>query len=140
MTCPFVNICVAKKSNLIQKVPLKVKKVKVLKVDMKWWVVIHDGQVLLEKRAEHGIWAGLWSFPEEISLPKNVQQIDLPSIKHVLTHRRLNIQPKKVVLKKKLSKISDNFSWVTFSELSNLGLPTPVKLFLRNLSLAHDGA
>jgi adenine-specific DNA glycosylase len=64
----------------------------------------------------------------------------LPSIKHVLTHRRLNIQPKKVVLKKKLSKISDNFSWVTFSELSNLGLPTPVKLFLRNLSLAHDGA
>lgn len=140
MTCPFVNICVAKKSNLIQKIPLKVKKVKVLKVDLKWWVVIHDGQVILEKRADQGIWAGLWSFPEEISLPKNVQQIDLPPIKHVLTHRRLNIQPKKVMLKKKLSKISDNFSWVAFSELSNLGLPTPVKSFLRDLIQAHDGA
>ena len=140
MTCPFINSCVAKKLNLIQKIPLKVKKVKVLKVDMKWWVIIYGGKVLLEKRADQGIWAGLWSFPEEISLPENERQIDLPAIKHVLTHRKLNIQPKKVVLKKKLPKVNNNLSWFSFSELSKLGLPTPVKLLLKDLSLAHDGA
>ena len=32
-------------------------------IDMTWWVMIHQDQVLLEKRPEKGIWAGLWCFP-----------------------------------------------------------------------------
>jgi A/G-specific adenine glycosylase len=140
MTCPFINSCLARKSNTIQKIPLKVKKVKVLKVDMNWWIVTHKGKVLLEKRAQQGIWAGLWSFPEDIDLPDGAEVFDLQPFKHLLTHRRLNIQPKRVLLKKKHSSVKDNFFWINFSELGNLGLPTPVKLLLKDLSLVHDDA
>lgn len=140
MTCPFMNTCLAKKSNTIQKIPLKVKKVKVLKVDMNWWIVIHKGKVLLEKRAQQGIWAGLWSFPEDFHLPESAKTLDLPPLKHLLTHRRLNIQPKRVLLNKEPSAINGNLSWIAFSELGNLGLPTPVKLLLKDLSLVHGDA
>lgn len=138
VTCPFINTCVAKKSDLIKKIPLKVKKTKVLNVDMTWWVIIHEREVLLEKRAQKGIWAGLWSFPEVINLPKNIRPIDLPGIGHVLTHRRLNIQPKQVLLNKKPLRTNENFSWIAFADTEKLGLPTPVKLFLRDLSRVHD--
>lgn len=138
LTCPFTDVCLAKKSNLIQKIPLKVKKVKVLTVDMNWWIIIHQRKVLLEKRGQQGIWAGLWSFPEELNLFDDDEAEHLPPLKHVLTHRRLNIQPKKVLLKKKPLKLEANLCWHSLSEIENLGLPTPVRLFLRDLSLVRD--
>lgn len=140
MTCPFLNACQAKKLNIIQNIPLKIRKVKVSKVDMNWWVVVRDGKVLLEKRAHQGIWAGLWSFPEELSLPVGSDILDGKPIQHLLSHRKLTIQPKLVALKKKLPKMGDHLSWVGFAELDKLGLPTPVKLFLKDLNLARDGA
>jgi A/G-specific adenine glycosylase len=140
MSCPFLNTCQAKKLNIIQNIPLKIRKVKVSKVDMSWWVVVHDGKVLLEKRTHQGIWAGLWSFPEELSLPVGLDVSDGKPIQHLLSHRKLTIQPKLVALKKKLPKIGNNLSWVSFTDLEKLGLPKPVKSFLKDLSLAPDGA
>lgn len=136
-TCPFTEVCLAKKSNLIQKIPLKIKKVKVLTVDMSWWVLIQNRKVLLEKRGQQGIWAGLWSFPEDFSVSDDEVE-HLPPLKHLLTHRRLNIQPKRVLLKKKPPKLEANWAWHSLSEIENLGLPTPVRLFLRDLSLVRD--
>jgi A/G-specific adenine glycosylase len=136
--CPFEKDCQAKRLSLINKIPLKVKKVKVTSVDMDWWVVVHQGKILLEKRPHQGIWAGLWSFPEKLALPPSAKKIELPSIKHVLTHRRLNIRPIQVLASKKLSNFDQKLEWIDFSDLKNLGLPTPVKSFLKNSNLIRD--
>jgi len=125
---------------LINKIPLKVKKVKVTSVDMDWWVVVHQGKILLEKRPHQGIWAGLWSFPEQLALPPSAKKIELPSIKHILTHRRLNIRPVQMVVSKSLSNLDQKLEWIDLSDLKSLGLPTPVKSFLKNSNLVRDDA
>lgn len=136
--CPFEKDCQAKKLDLINKIPLKVKKVKVTSLDMNWWVVIHQQKILLEKRPHEGIWAGLWSFPESLALPLGAKKIELSPIKHILTHRHLNIRPVQVVVSKKLSNLDEKLEWISFSDLKNLGLPTPVRSFLKSSNLVRD--
>ena len=140
MKCPFEKTCQAKRFNLIKQIPLKVKKVKVSKLDIHWWVVQYKDKLLLEKRPHQGIWAGLWSFPETIDLPKSAKLLERSPIKHVLTHRVLNILPVEVELRRPLTKLPANCEWVELAHLSSLGLPTPVRLFLKNLDLIRDDA
>ncbi len=140
ITCPFEKVCQAKRFDLIRQIPLKVKKVKVSTVDLDWWVLQYKNKLLLEKRPHQGIWAGLWSFPESMDLPKSAKQVESPLIKHVLTHRVLNIRPIQVTLQRPLTKLPANCEWIELSDLKNLGLPTPVRLFLKNLDLIRDDA
>jgi len=154
-SCPFKKSCVAYLSERINQIPLKVKKVKVEKIDMTWWVMIHQDQVLLEKRPEKGIWAGLWCFPErqgqdkgkdrdrDRDRDKDKEQIKglyqvMPAFKHVLTHRQMMIKPIKVHLKKRV-RIQENQQWFSLNDVGALGLPKPMSLFLKSLDLARDG-
>jgi len=64
---------------------------------MDWWIYIYKGKVLLEKRPESGVWASLWSFPEQnFLMQKDAQKLNV--VRHVLTHRHLTIQPYKISL------------------------------------------
>ena len=141
--CPFKKSCVAHLSERINQIPLKVKKVKVEKIDMTWWVMIHQDQVLLEKRPEKGIWAGLWCFPEKREQGKDKEQLKescqvMPAFKHVLTHRQMTIKPMKVHLKKRV-RLQENQQWFSLSDVAGLGLPKPMSLFLKSLDLVRDG-
>jgi A/G-specific adenine glycosylase len=135
--CPFESNCQAKKKNLVKTIPLKVRKVKVTQKDLTWWVLIYRRKVLLEKRCQQGIWEGLWCFPEELSFePKNYQAP--PPIRHVLTHQRLNIQPKQVILEKQSRPINQQ-QWFDLDGLDQLAMPKPMTDFLKNLTLTLDG-
>lgn len=64
-----------------------------------------QGEVLLRKRPDHGVWGGLWSFPElpdHLSLDEYFQaqdlrvlekQKNLAAFKHQFTHFELHIEP-----------------------------------------------
>jgi A/G-specific adenine glycosylase len=136
-SCPFKKSCVAHLSGRVNQIPLKVKKVKVEKIDMTWWVMIHQDQVLLEKRPEKGIWAGLWCFPEIQEQPKEPCHV-MPAFKHVLTHRQMTIKPIKVHLKKRV-RLKENQQWFALDDIGGLGLPKPMSLFLKSLDLVRDG-
>jgi A/G-specific adenine glycosylase len=136
-SCPFKKSCVAHLSGRVNQIPLKVKKVKVEKIDMTWWVMIHKNKVLLEKRPEKGIWAGLWCFPENQEQPKELCQA-MTVFKHVLTHRQMTIKPIKVHLKKNI-RLKENQQWFALNDVGSLGLPKPMSLFLKSLDLVRDG-
>lgn len=134
--CLFRNRCQAKLNNQVEQIPLKIKKINVQQVHMDWWIFICKGKILLEKRPETGIWAGLWSFPEQnLSHKNNAEKLNV--VKHVLTHRHLNIQPHKVVLSAQFKKMNANQEWFNLRDALKLGLPKPVSSFLKSLDLIH---
>jgi A/G-specific adenine glycosylase len=135
--CLFQNCCQAKLNNKVDQIPLKVKKINVQQVEIDWWIYIYKGKVLLEKRPESGIWASLWSFPEQnFLIQKNAKKLNV--VRHVLTHRHLKIQPYKISLSAMPKKTQANQMWVSLSDALKLGLPKPVSSFLQNQDLVHD--
>jgi A/G-specific adenine glycosylase len=135
--CLFQNRCQAKLNNKVDQIPLKLKKINVQQVEMDWWIYIYQGKVLLEKRPETGIWASLWSFPEQnFLMQKDAKKLNV--VRHVLTHRHLKIQPHKISLSVTPKKTQVNQVWVGLSDALKLGLPKPVSSFLQTLDLAHD--
>ena len=62
--CPFVNSCVAVQKNLIEKLPVKIRKTKVSKRYFNYLVFIsNDLKTVLKQRTGKGIWQNLYEFP-----------------------------------------------------------------------------
>jgi A/G-specific adenine glycosylase len=103
-----------------------------------------DGAVLLERRADVGIWAGLWSLPQfddadqgfhwsrRNGLPGEASP--LPVIEHVFSHFRLSIRPLQWTVAAAPRRIADNdaLRWVPKHGLGTLGLPAPVRRLLHS--------
>ena len=83
--------------------------------------------MLVEKREESGVWAGLWSPPErckEYSLDKILEELDLHEdsvlniatespIKHSFTHFQIKATPIYVrVRSSACSELGDGFRWI----------------------------
>ncbi len=148
--CPLSSICQSFGDGTQLSYPFsKPKKKRLVK---SCWMILHkyQGRVLLYKRDPQGIWGGLWSLPEVMQLTElndwqmsNVGRFFEPKkknenvIKHQFSHFDLNIS----IAEMEVSKLffedstesvneSKRLDWVTLDELSNYGLPAPVKLLL----------
>jgi A/G-specific adenine glycosylase len=111
-----------------------------------WLVLQNDiGEVLLQQRPQQGIWGGLWSFPEltdigeigdfcqqQLQLTLLNQQAVTP-LQHVFTHFKLNIQPHLLQCKPAGVAEKDYGNWYKIEDTFKLGLPAPVKSFLKSL-------
>ena len=114
------------------------------------WIIAQkpNGQILMHQRPLHGIWGGLWSFPEVenmMQIPEFCQNdlqlnytksTQLSSIKHVFTHFRLNITPHLLNCNSNLPHRiadTDRLMWVKIDEALKLALPTPVKSLLKSI-------
>ena len=89
-------------------------------------VLLHAGQVLLEKRPGSGIWGGLWSLPE-IGDGEDVAVLckarfgarvgaakALPTVAHGFTHFHLDIEPLRVTVQKVEARAaSPGVMWLT---------------------------
>lgn len=63
-SCPFQTSCVALQKNLVDTLPVKLKKTKVTTKYFNFLVCIDsDNRVLFEKRTHKGIWQNLYQFP-----------------------------------------------------------------------------
>jgi A/G-specific adenine glycosylase len=133
--CPFSESCQSLKEGQVLAIPKKIKKIKVLDHQIDWYILVQSNQVLLEKRDNKGIWAGLWCFPESAQEDWRIER-SLASIQHALTHRRLSIRPH-LMRAKKTVKVG-MARWFDAQELSSLGLPKPVKTVLEQLNLIRD--
>jgi A/G-specific adenine glycosylase len=127
--CPFVDACksaysptfsTTHKRKIALPVPTKTKKL---------LIIIQKGtHILLEKRPPHGLWGGLWSFPEgeeQDPIPKiylqnhpthNIQR----SGKHIFSHYTLHYIP--ILISHTQSfPAPPNSAWIPLSAVSSLG-------------------
>lgn len=100
----------------------------------------NNGQILLEKRPQSGIWAGLWSFIESSNTPttawlntqfgNKMQSHTVHSpIPHEFTHFKLMMHPLHIFLEQPmLTQLSNNpTQWYDFSQINSLGVPSALK-------------
>jgi A/G-specific adenine glycosylase len=150
--CPLMKNCKAYAENKTHCLPTPKPK-KIIPQRETTMLVIRMGKdVLLEKRPQKGIWAGLWSLPE-ISMSDIASKIaqkkfgltvepdePLAIVNHAFTHYKLAItpQPLQVISSPNNSKISGlpNYIWLPIEDAIGAALPTPVRNIL--LSLKND--
>ena len=126
-------------------------------------VILAGDRVLLARRADKGIWGGLWSLPECASapaladdasalvvqllgaLPAGVapaQPVPLPGFDHALTHFRLRIEPWLVAGDPAWPSDSaaapdepgSRLRWLPLGECAGAALPQPIKRLLLGLA------
>lgn len=133
--CPLQKNCIAKKLNLISKLPNKPMKKK-RKIEEKTILLfINYDEVAIIKRADKGLLAGLYSFPsldyhatrEEVLNYVKEQQMDalriveLEATKHIFTHLEWHMIGYIIFV----SSCHTNYLWTNYRNLkNNYALPT----------------
>jgi len=63
LTCPVFDYCLARREGVQEELPVKGKARPPRPVQLQAAVLLRDGQVLIHKRPEQGLLAGMWVFP-----------------------------------------------------------------------------
>jgi A/G-specific adenine glycosylase len=144
--CPVAGDCVALRDGRIGELPApRARKPRPTRKAV-WFVLLHAGAVLLERRPGSGIWGGLWVFPEgpsgevrafcrrkfSIEIAKTQK---MPVIEHGFTHFRLNIQPIRCNVRKIHPRAeSPGRVWIDVDEAARAAVPAPVRKLLLGLA------
>jgi A/G-specific adenine glycosylase len=148
--CPLQRRCVAFATGRTAELPVRKPKKTNPEKRAAMLVVIDCGQVLLEQRADSGIWGGLLSLPEidghgarddampdalgaagRFGVVEEVQAL-LPLV-HVFTHYKLHIHPHRIVLKQR-AEAEAGYVWWDLANIEQAPLPAPVKKLLLQLA------
>ena len=146
--CPVAGGCIALRDGLTRILP-QAKPKRALPTRKTAMLIVRDaaGRVLLERRPPTGVWARLWSLPEVAEPSSAVPRLhgryavdattraSLPEFVHTFSHYHLHITPCLFTAAAGLPRIADDpdQGWYTLAELSELGLPAPVRKLLDSL-------
>lgn len=109
-------------------------------------LLLHAGEILLERRAPTGVWGGLWSLPEcevgadpveaALALGCRAERVEgLPRLTHGFTHFRLVMQPWLVHVGRPARVAeADGRLWLPVDAALGAALPTPVRRLLASLA------
>ena len=143
--CPYTDDCVANRDGRHAELPASRPKKGLPEKSTGMLVLLHAGEVLLEKRPAPGIWGGLWSLPEcaldedpahacqRLGLVANEVQ-PLPGFSHAFTHFRLHIRPWRVAATPAAGASEPGRLWLALGDIEDAALPTPVRRLLRRLA------
>jgi len=132
--CPVAGQCVALRQGRVAELP-RPRQRKLPPVRRTTWsVLVHRGEVLLEKRPSTGIWGGLWAFPESASGYEIGKRQRLPAFEHGFTHFRLKVQP----IRCEVSRIAPRAEapgriWLPLEDAVAAAVPAPVRTLLSGL-------
>ncbi len=141
--CPVQHVCQARQYHRTAELPIPKPTKQKPERQVYMLMLLRNQQVWLEKRTAKGIWGGLWSLPEAVSLPalkQLSQQWDvtlskrqaLTPIQHVFTHFKLHIKPYSVRLAahaKWPSSLPEG-RWYDLNCPPAIGLPAPIQILL----------
>lgn len=145
--CPIQQHCQAYQYFLPSDYPVKIKRgTNPIKSLIFLLILNSEHAVLLNKRATHGIWGGLWSLPEcpsdqdvllwcqqQFNIQVSMTERWQPLI-HKFTHFTLKIEPILLQLNKKgVSLASSNQVWYKPGEMLPGGIAQPVSMLLNQL-------
>ncbi|MES2323739.1 MAG: A/G-specific adenine glycosylase [Pseudomonadota bacterium] len=145
--CPLQERCMAHATGRTAELPVRKPKKTIPEKQSALLMLIDAGQVLLEQRAQTGIWGGLMSLPEldghgaigdieQQALTARalafgqVEEVEalLPLV-HVFTHYKLHIAPFRVALAAR-HETPAGYLWWDLNEIERAPLPAPVKKLL----------
>lgn len=132
--CPVHNTCLAYEKSLIKQLPTPKPRKVLPERSCIMLVYMNANEIMLEKRANAGVWGGLWSFPEVEVAPMNAKF--LPKLTHGFTHFKLHIQP--VLLLGKPAVMAPNALWIGLDEATEAAIPTPVRKILIQLKTSRS--
>lgn len=139
-SCPLQMRCVANADGNPQEYPVKIRRLK-RSVQSLWllWARSEDEALWLSQRPTPGVWAGLYCFAlfdsyqalrQSLPVHLPVQLTEMPSFKHVLTHKDLFLHPVQVVLPRSVTPDALG-AWFEPLHWKQLGMPAPVSKLLR---------
>jgi A/G-specific adenine glycosylase len=97
-------------------------------------LLLHNGEVLLEKRPPTGVWGGLWCLPEVGPGPMKSGKT-LPVLRHEFTHFTLDITPVARFLESaSLHAAQPGQLWLPVEEAVGAAVPAPVRKLLAGLA------
>jgi A/G-specific adenine glycosylase len=137
--CPLRSRCCALAKLEQERFPVKSRRLKrsSQSIWLLWARSIH-GAVWLSQRPTPGVWAGLFCFPvfdDETALHAALDatpyalQAELPSFKHVLTHKDLYLHPVQVRYTGSTQPMT-NGAWYGSAQWPHMGLPAPIRKLL----------
>lgn len=154
--CPLKQSCEAYASQRQDQFPETKPKLKLPKKTTAMLIILRaPNQVLLQQRPPHGIWGGLWSFPEcDHTEPQAIEthctnvlgiRAQLNNawrpMKHTFSHFQLTISPMELHHTTGRNTKTDckltaptATTWHDFNQPPNFGVATPVKKILAKLS------
>jgi len=141
--CPISARCVAFRDGRIGELPTARIRKPLPERSTTMLVLLHRGEILLEKRPPVGIWGGLWSLPElnddevlarycrrRFGVTRLSSRV-LPSIAHGFTHFKLDITPLRIdVLSRALNTAEPGHVWIPIEEARGAAIPVPVRRIL----------
>ena len=140
--CPLQKYCVAYKKNIVMELPVKTPKKK-RKIEEKTILVLeYEGKFALHKRADSGLLAGLWEFPNisgkikkesliEIVEEENFIVKELGESKHIFSHIEWRMIGYLIHLDKKTDK---DYIWVTREELvEKYAIPSAFSAYVQEI-------
>jgi A/G-specific adenine glycosylase len=143
--CPLAAICRALAAGKVQDYPQPKPRREVPVRQVQMLAVFRGGRLLLEKRPETGVWAGLWSLPEVPPEQSPVETLNsrwgidarilsrLPEIRHAFTHYRLLIRPVCLEAEREVVPPDTRVVWLDAGEALQAAIPTPVRKLLQSL-------
>jgi A/G-specific adenine glycosylase len=148
-SCPVNDDCMAYAQNLQTELPTpRPKKNIPTRSTVMLAVFNHEDNLLMQRRPSHGIWGGLWSFPEfdavDDALHWCVQifsrmpdsQQTLADLTHTFSHFRLVISPLTVRYDTPIHWVMDGDEWVWYKHNSSqAGLAAPVHQLIKQLAM-----
>ncbi len=138
--CPISRNCNALKQNKINDFPEKKQKKQLSTKYISMFIIINKkGEVLLEKRPSKGVWARLWSLPENENILSNFKlknQKSWKKFKHTFSHYHLCIQPEEYhVISERDNLDMKNHTWYNITLPSDIGISAPVKKILNKFKV-----
>ncbi len=96
--CILKDHCFAYKNNLVNKLPLKEKKIKITTRWLNYLVIEHDGKTYIRKRTSNDIWKNLHEFVlieanREVSMKKLLAKAEKEKILEKNTYKVLSVSP-----------------------------------------------
>jgi A/G-specific adenine glycosylase len=151
--CPMQDGCVALREGRVSSLPSP-KPGRALPEREACMLVIEDAEcrVLLQRRPPTGVWASLWSLPEQPDVAAARDWFDAhadgdfdaahagDAILHGFSHYRLRIHPRRIAGVRARSAVGDNpgLRWAARTELPAIALPAPVRRLLEESAQGGD--
>jgi A/G-specific adenine glycosylase len=149
--CPFISTCFAYQNQKVTELPVKLKKLKIRERFFYFFLMEHKGQILIKRRGNEDIWAGLHDLPslefiERTDFESLTSHHDFQSffpdnviihavsdeIKHVLTHQRIYARFVHIDSFKEEAIAQNDWFLVNVDDLHQYGQPKLIFEFLKN--------
>lgn len=144
-SCPVKVDCVALLTGRVSELPTARPRKTVPERHATVLLLVHNNEILLEKRPSNGIWGGLWcppQFEDEDTAKQWFLQngmssshgVRLESFSHTFTHFRLHITPLKIQLvSKPMCATQPGSIWLDVEGAMQAAIPAPVRKVLKTL-------